>query len=246
MPGVHLMHKPLAVLAACLLAAACGAQAPTDPTKIPALSVSRFLAFGDSMTAGEVTAPVGAGLASSSRPLILVPAASYPSRLLSLMQERYILQSATLSVTNAGRPGETAQDGAARFPDVFTASQAQAVLLMEGVNGLSFVGPDLSTEFLRSMVRVARTGGARVFVGSTLPTIAGRQRSQVPAELVAYNTRLQQMAAEENSVYVDLYTALLPEAATVIGVDGLHPTEAGYKRMADVFFAAIQAHLETK
>jgi len=57
---------------------------------------------------------------------------------------------------------------------------------------------------------------------------------------------LQQMALAEQAVYVDLYNALLAEANTVIGVDGLHPTEVGYKRMADVFFAAIQAHLEVK
>ena len=41
-------------------------------------------------------------------------------------------------------------------------------------------------------------------------------------------------------------TPLLPEVNTVIGVDGLHPTEVGYKRIADVFFAAIQANLEVK
>jgi len=54
------------------------------------------------------------------------------------------------------------------------------------------------------------------------------------------------MARDEGAVFVDLYNALLPEASTVIGVDGLHPTEVGYKRIADVFFAAIQANLEVK
>lgn len=200
------------------------------------------------MTAGEVTAPVGggAGVTSFHRPMILVPAASYPSRLRSLLQERYVTQSALLSVINAGKSLETAQEGAARFPGVFAESQADTVLLMEGVNGLAIAGPDFSTEFIRSMVLVAKTGGARVFVASTLPTLTGRTRSQVPADLVVFNTRLQQMALAESAVFVDLYTTLLPEAATVIGVDGLHPTEVGYKRMADVFFAAIQANLENK
>jgi len=32
---------------------------------------------------------------------------------------------------------------------------------------------------------------------------------------------------------------------TLIGDDGLHPNEQGYQRMADVFFAAIRANLET-
>ena len=52
------------------------------------------------------------------------------------------------------------------------------------------------------------------------------------------------MSMEEGAVFVDLYTALLPEAPTVIGVDGLHPTEAGYRRIAEVFFTAISSTLE--
>ena len=54
------------------------------------------------------------------------------------------------------------------------------------------------------------------------------------------------MASDEGVRFVDLYNALLAEVNTVIGVDGLHPTEVGYKRIADIFFAAIQANLEIK
>ncbi|MDP2319614.1 MAG: GDSL-type esterase/lipase family protein [Acidobacteriota bacterium] len=235
------------VACCCAVLTACGGSTPTGPSTSPTLSRTRFLAFGDSMTAGEVTAPVGGvGLASPNFKMVVIPTASYPSQLLSLAQARYATQAAVVSVINAGRPGETVQEGAARFPDVFFASQADVVLLLEGVNGLSYVGPDLSTEFMRTMVQAARTRGARVFVGSMVPTITGRQRSQVPSELEAYNAKLQLMARAEEAAYVDLYNALLAEANTVIGVDGLHPTEAGYRRIADVFFAAIQANLENK
>ena len=54
------------------------------------------------------------------------------------------------------------------------------------------------------------------------------------------------MSIEEGATFVDLYNAMLPEAATLIGSDGLHPTEAGYRRIADLFFAAIRAQLEEK
>lgn len=238
------MREAFPVLACCALLAACGRSTPTGPTKSPALSLTRFLAFGDSMTAGEVTAPVGFGAASPNQRMLILPAASYPTQLLSLLLGRYKAQAASISVTNAGNPGETVLQGAARFPDVFVASQAEVVLLMEGVNGLFLAGPDLSAEVVRGMAQFAKARGARVFIGSMVPTIEGRQRSQVPADLVAYNTRLRQVASDEGAVYVDLYTPLLAEATTVIGVDGLHPTEVGYKRIADVFFAAIQANLE--
>lgn len=241
------MRQPLLwVACCCAVLTACGGSTPTGPSTAPTLSRTRFLAFGDSLTAGEVTAPVRAGGSAPNFKMVVVATASYPSQLLSLAQSRYASQAASLSVSNAGKPGETVQEGAARFPDVFAGSQAEVVLLMEGANGLSLVGPDLSTEFMRTMVHAAKSGGARVFVGSMMPTIAGRLRSQNPAELVAYNTKLQQMALAEAAVYVDLYNALLAEVNTVIGVDGLHPTEVGYKRMADVFFAAIQANLELR
>ncbi len=234
------------VACCCAVVTACGGSTPTGPTRQPTLSRTRFLAFGDSLTAGEVTAPVSGGRSSPYFKMVVIPTASYPSQLLSLAQARYATQAAVLAVTNAGRPGETVQEGAARFPEALAASDADVVLVMEGVNGLSLVGPDLSAEFMRAMVQAARTRGARVFVGSMAPTIAGRQRSQNPADLVAYNAKLQQMALAEDAVYVDLYNTLLPEANSVIGADGLHPTEVGYRRMAEVFFAAIRAALEVR
>jgi lysophospholipase L1-like esterase len=78
-----------------------------------------------------------------------------------------------------------------------------------------------------------------------LPQVSGRPRGNTPAsELVAYNNTLQIMATQEGITYVDLYNAMLPDAATLIGSDGLHPTEAGYRKIADLFFSAIKAALE--
>ncbi len=248
MPDVYLMWKVLPLLACCALLAACGGKSnPNSPSKSPTLSRTQFLAFGDSITAGEVTAPTGAsGPSSRNTKLVVLPTASYPTRLLSMLQVRYLEQASTLAVINMGVPGETVLEGEVRFPAAMISSRAEAVLLMEGVAGLPVAGPDQSTDVVQRMVQVAKVHGARVFVGSMVPTIEGRQRSASSAALVAYNLKLQQMARDEGAVFVDLYNALLPEASTVIGVDGLHPTEVGYKRIAEVFFAAIQANLEVK
>ena len=248
------MRQPwLWVACCCAVLTACSGSIPTRPSPPPTLSRTRFLAFGDSLTAGEITVPVGVIpdgrgrlLQTPNTRMVLVPAASYPTQLLSLLQGRYSTQASTIVVTNAGRGGESVLEGVTRFPDELASSQAEVALLMEGVNGLNLVGPDTSTEVMRDMVQVAKARGVRVFLAAMLPTIVGRQRSQVPAELVAYNTKLQQMSSEEGVAFVDLYNVLLPEANTVIGVDGLHPTEVGYKRIADVFSAAIQTNLEVK
>lgn len=249
MPDVYLMHKALTVLAACVLLAACGGSTTTGPTKTPTLSRTRFLAFGDSLTAGEVSVKEGATLSRSAAPpasrQILMPEVSYPTVLQSLLAARYATQAASIAVINAGKPNETAQLGVVRLPQVLAESQPDVLLLMEGVNGLFIAGPDLSAEFVGDMVRWAKVR-ARVFVASMLPTIPGRRNSQVVFELEKLNSNLRSMAAAEGAVFVDLYNPMLPEAATLIGIDGLHPTEAGYRRIADIFFASIQANLEVK
>ena len=97
----------------------------------PRLSRTRFLAFGDSVTAGEITvpslAPTGAG---QNYKFIIVPSASYPSQLLQMLRARYTDQTSQLQVVNSGVPGEWAQDGALRLPGVMSSVRPEAVLLL--------------------------------------------------------------------------------------------------------------------
>lgn len=234
------------ILAAVALTAACAGgdgSSPTGPTPTsPRLSRTKFLAFGDSFTAGEVTTPVAT---SGIHKLVVVPAASYPSVLQSQLRATYSAQSAAITVHNAGEPNERILDGNQRFPGVLSASDATVVILMEGVNGLPQVGPDISTGIMRIMVQAAKNRSARVFVGSMIPQVPARPRGTTPvSELLAYNNVLQIMSTQEGVTFVDLYNPMLADAATLIGSDGLHPTEAGYRRMADLFFASIRATLE--
>lgn len=235
------------VLACTVIAVACGGgdKGPAGPTvNPPRISRTRFLAFGDSFTAGEVTNPV-ADAPSGIHKLIVVPAASYPSLLQSQLRSTYTAQTGSITVQNGGEPNERILDGNVRFPGVFASSNAEVVLLMEGVNGLPGVGPDISTGIMRIMVQAAKAGNARVFVGSMIPQVAGRPRGTTPvSELLAYNNVLQIMSTQEGVTYVDLYNPMLAEAGTLIGADGLHPTEAGYRRIADLFFTVIRTALQ--
>lgn len=243
----------LALLGAAI-AAGCS-SGPTGPTpvKAPTLSRTRFLAFGDSLTAGEVTVPItvlptspsAGGLVPVTR-LQVVPAASYPTQLNSLLVSRYTTQASSIAVVNAGVPGETALQGAARFVGTFSEAQPSVVLLFEGVNGLFGFGTDPSIDALQYMIIESRARGARVFLATMLPTKPGGRNTQSVPLLELMNTKLRALATAEGAVLVNLYDPMLPDAATLIGTDGLHPTEAGYRKMADLFMAAIQADLEVR
>jgi lysophospholipase L1-like esterase len=227
---------------------ACGdAKPPNGPTPTPRLSLTRFLAFGDSFTAGEVTNPVSVTPTATIGKLVLVPFASYPTVLEARLRTTYPSQAILIGVTNAGVASERILDGAARFPSVYDGARPEVVLIQEGANGLPQVGPDISTGVMRTMVQHAKAGGSRVFVGSMLPQVVGRPRGTTPvSELLAYNNTLQLMSQQEGVVYVDLYNQMLPDAATLIGTDGLHPTEAGYRRIAELFLNAIKTVLEVR
>lgn len=225
--------------------ATAGCTFAVTVTVPPRLSRTSFLAFGDSITAGEVTVPVGTALSTGDAAYkqVLVPAAAYPTVLDGLLDARYLAQTPT--VTNAGKPGETTSAGLARFRALLASDRPEALLLLDGHNDLGSTTQALEGyNALVSIVRESKAAGVRVFVATLVPSIAGRQRSQPQGLLLQYNDAVRTMAAAEGVVLVDLYTAMLPEVNTLIGVDGLHPNEAGYARMASLFLAAIRANLE--
>ena len=241
------MARALPLLVGCaVLAVACGGGSPTRPTeaaRAARLSRTRFLAFGDSITSGEVTAPIGEGDGLISTHVV-VPAASYPTQLHLLLDTHYASQASAITVINAGLGGENTFRAVARFDDELATNAPDAAIIMHGINNLAVDRGDVLTILIRSMVQSAKSRGVAVFVGSMLPTLPDRVKSQSQTLVEDYNARLKQMSMEEGVVFVDLYNALRPEAESVIGIDGLHPTEAGYRRIAEVFFNAIASTLE--
>ena len=244
------MSPRLAALAGCAIVAAACSTTPASPSAVSTaraarLSRTRFIAFGDSITSGEITAPIGAG--GYIGKLVVIPSVSYPAVLQSQLQASYPAQASVISVINEGKSGENIVDGVLRFEDVLAAnSSATVVIIDEGINSLGFPGVLPATNLTGDMVRLAKARNLKVFVASLLPSPPGRQRSQSAAALETYNELLKIKCAAEGATYVDLYSGLLPQADTLIGVDGLHPTEAGYRRIAELFFAAIKSELEEK
>lgn len=217
---------------------------------VPQITKTNFLAFGDSMTQGEVTVPVTTSSDSwgpQAFILQIVPTAAYPRQLQMQLAARYPQQS--IQMTNAGIAGETANNGAKRFPGIMANLRPEVVLLLDGANDLSALGEagfSSAIAAIESMAKEARFRGARIFLANLPPPRPGGKNTISASMIQAFNVRVANIARGEGAILVDLYSALSPSVSTYIGVDGLHPTEAGYQKMADTFFAAVRTDLERR
>jgi lysophospholipase L1-like esterase len=229
---------------------ACTFSVTVNPPP-PQLSRTRFLAFGDSMTAGEITQPTGT-LAESGFPnlrLVVVPSASYPTQLQNQLRARYTTQAAQITVSNAGRPGEWAEDGAVRLPAVLSVERPEVVLLLEGINELAALGePGVlrAARAIDTMAKEARNRGARLFLATVPPTRSSAVNAVPIARVQALNTWIRNIARGEGAILVEVYEAIALDVPRYLGPDGVHPNEAGYQRIADTFFQAIRAELEVR
>ena len=234
------------MLAAAVLAfARCGgSQRPLAPSPLPTplpppprISRSRFLAFGDSITAG-VTSPALSLLSALDAGL----PQSYPFKLQTLLTVRYAGQMIT--VTNEGRPGEAVSDGVRRFSDVVRGLGPEVVIILHGVNDVTFLGGSgvrRVAEYVNDMAREARFGGAEVIICTYPPQRPGGFRATEPEVIAAYNRALRDIARGEGAMLADFESAV---DVALTGIDGLHPTEDGYQRMASLLLDLLRTRYE--
>lgn len=219
-------------------------------TKLPVLSKTRYLAFGDSITAGEVTFPVGtlSGGTGLITRQVVVPSAAYPNVLLNTLRGRYASQAGSMEVFNYGLGGEKVINTRNRFFSALSATRPEVLLLMEGANDIP-AGEDGAASSAANEIRIwvasAKAQGVRVFLATPTPGRPGNRQIQ-PVLLLDYANRMRTVAAQEAVPLVDLYSLMLPDVQRYIGVDGLHPNELGYARIADSFFQAIQSAFEVR
>jgi lysophospholipase L1-like esterase len=204
----------------------------------PRIVATRFVAFGDSLSDGVL----GLTRLAVGDP---GPPVGYAFKLRTLLQDRYALQ--TFQITDEGVGGESITKGVERLPGVLSRDNPEVVMLFEGINDLNgareAVIPAI-VEGLRTMVRTVRSRGMAPFVATFLPQRPGARRALSAAAVVPANERVRAMVAEEGAVLVDLYPVFDGHVDTLIGPDGLHPTEEGYQKMAETFFATIRERLE--
>jgi lysophospholipase L1-like esterase len=207
----------------------------TPPPAAPRVGKTRFVAFGDSLTEGVVSAPF-------TQTLVDIPYA-YPARLADVLRARYSGQG-DIVVLNEGKAGEFAADGKVRLPDAIKNDTPQVVLLMEGANDLSFFGRRGVTRVaiaLEDMIKDAQRRGVIVFVATLPPQRAGGLHADGASFVDELNVQIRKTAADEGATLVDVNAQL---DLSFVGQDGLHLTEAGYARLGEIFAAAIRQAFE--
>jgi lysophospholipase L1-like esterase len=210
---------------------------------VPVLSSFRFVAFGDSITEGKTSPDPTA--------LLLTVTESYPYKLEGLLSSRYIDQSVV--VLNRGVGGEPAyRTGMERLPRVLDADRPQVLLLLHGANDL--LGAAATGMFnaeiariitaLEEMIKSARRRNVRVLLATFPPQNPNGSRGGGAEAVPRLNQAIARLAADESAVLVDLYGGLGGTPTGSIGVDGLHPTDAGYTKIANIWFEAIKTQFE--
>ena len=203
-----------------------------------AIGVTRLVAFGDSITWGAY---------SSFDPRFLFAAANggYVERLQAGLNTHHAPQQ--FVVFNEGVPGEwaTGSGTLTRLRNALRSRQAQALLLLEGINDLNNdVGISRTVSGMGQLVNAATSMGVPVVIATMFQTYEstspdGVVRTNAASLVPAYNAQIRQLAAGRLNVHVlDLEPIMRNRA--YVGNDGLHLTDAGFEVMASAFMAAIE------
>jgi lysophospholipase L1-like esterase len=235
-------------------ASARQAQCSFSVTITPLLiSVTKYMAFGDSVTEGQN------GRAGFRGERVVDVPNSYPTKLQSMLNVEYPGQG--IVVVNRGQGGESVGDSAnTRLEIELTKEKPGALLLLEGYNNLLFpCGVGLSGTpacaqaitavgfGIRDLIRIAKRPeyGVRYILVSTL-TPPGLYLGVPPDRridndaIVHANTQISAMVRAEGATLVDTYPTFIGHEAEYVDQDGLHLQPAGNQALAQSFFTGIK------
>jgi lysophospholipase L1-like esterase len=214
------------------------------------IDVTRFIAFGDSVTAGENGRP------SPLNSFVDFPNL-YPLKLEGLLNAEYPNQG--IAVLNRGFGGDSVERSVEKLPAVLEMDRGDVLLLLDGYNNLlADCTPDRSGSAacarkiddvvagLRECIRIARVSayGIKYIFVSTItppgPLVGSRDRRIAGDAIVRTNAALATMVRAQGATLVDTYARFAGHEAEYIDDDGLHLRPAGYQAMAQAFFDVIR------
>lgn len=149
---------------------------------------------------------------------------------------------------NRGITRQTTAQMLVRFRQDVIALKPKAVIIQAGTNDIaSVMGPSTEgamAEHFMSMVELAKVNGIRVVLASVTPVcdcFGDMTRRRPPGKIISLNGWLKDYAARSGAVYLDYYSALADGRLLrkELTVDGLVPSEAGYRKIAPLAEKAI-------
>lgn len=151
-----------------------------------------------------------------------------------------------------GISGQTTPQMLVRFRQDVLDLKPAVVLILAGTNDIAGntgpSTPEMIQGNIASMAELARANGIEVILSSILPAseYPWRPGLEPGPKIVEINRWMRDYANANGMIYLDYHSAMvddqlgLPEA---LAYDGVHPTEAGFRIMADLAEAAIETAL---
>jgi len=186
-----------------------------QPRIEPARARPRIVFLGDSLTAGL-------GLAMSE---------SYPS----LVQKRLDAAGLDFEVVNAGVSGDTSAGGLARLDWALDGDVRILVVALGGNDALRALPADELRRNLGTIIERAQTRGITVLLaGMEAPPNFGRDY------IVSFHRVYPALAQQYHVAFVPFLLQGVAGSETLNQRDGIHPTAAGARILADTVWAALK------
>lgn len=194
------------------------------PTASPASKSSgapRIVVLGDSLTAGL-------GLPAQD---------AYPS----LLQQRLRAEGFDYDVINAGESGDTSAGGLSRLDWALQGDVRILIVALGGNDALRGLPPEQLRRNLAQIVERAQSRGIRVILaGMESPPNWGRDYN------VSFHKVYTSLAAQYGVPLVPFLLQGVAGTGTLNQADGIHPTAAGARIVADNVWAVLKPVVESK
>jgi len=222
-PKNRIGRLALALLLAAVLfvAGGCGEQttpteslppAPVEQTAAPRDGV--IVAVGDSLTAGYRVAEEQA----------------YPA----ILQQRLDRDGYNFEVVNAGISGETSSGTLARLDWILTLKPAIIILETGANDGLRGIDPKLTRDNIdRIVTRLKAKGVVVVLAGMKMIKNLGKTFT------AEFESLYPAIAAQQDVILIPFFLEGVAANRALNQADGIHPTEAGYRRVVDHLYPFV-------
>lgn len=189
------------------------------------------VALGDSLTAGYRTVD----------PYAIDPRVPYPAQLETLINGRLRGQTRAF-VINLGVNGDDTNGMLWRFSQTVVTEKPEIVVIWGGINDLGAAkDPEQVMENLTKLYDLCRETGATPVACTLTPT------RLTSTKIRRLNELIRAYASEKDLVLVDLFYGLVDVEGNLrqeYSDDGVHLTQTGYRRIAEIVLGAIVPLIE--